>query len=177
MPASRTATPSRKSWSSICARCSASIIKLFEDTSARADQLALSFPKDADDRETLNRLGAMGYRKPLEVSATVRRWLTGSYPSLRGEFARTQFTELVPVLLDRLARAENPDAALNAFDLFIGGLQARRAAVLAAQAESGPGHAGRADARHRAAAGRHPGALSGGDGRAARADVLRRAAG
>ena len=98
-------------------------IKLFEDTSARADQLALSFPKDADDRETLNRLGAMGYRKPLEVSATVRHWLTGSYPSLRGEFARSQFTELVPVLLDRLARAENPDAALNAFDLFIGGLK------------------------------------------------------
>src|SRR5215203_2087019 len=98
-------------------------IKLFEDTSARADQLALSFPKDADDRETLNRLGAMGYRKPLEVSATVRHWLTGSYPSLRGEFARNQFTELVPVLLDRLARAESPDAALNAFDLFIGGLK------------------------------------------------------
>jgi glutamate-ammonia-ligase adenylyltransferase len=83
----------------------------------------LSFPKDADNRETLNRLGAMGYRKPLEVSATVRRWLTGAYPSLRGEFARTQFTELVPVLLDRLGRAENPDVALNAFDLFLGGLQ------------------------------------------------------
>ncbi len=98
-------------------------LRLFEDSSARAGQLALSFPKDADDRETLNRLGAMGYRKPLEVSATVRRWLTGSYPSLRSEFARTQFTELVPVLLDRLGRAENPDAALNAFDLFIGGMQ------------------------------------------------------
>ena len=98
-------------------------IRLFEDTSARADQLALSFPENADDRETLNRLGAMGYQKPLEVSSTVRRWLTGSYPSLRGEFARAQFTELMPVLLDRLARAENPDAALNAFDLFIGGLK------------------------------------------------------
>ncbi|MSP44862.1 MAG: bifunctional [glutamine synthetase] adenylyltransferase/[glutamine synthetase]-adenylyl-L-tyrosine phosphorylase [Xanthobacteraceae bacterium] len=98
-------------------------LRLFEGTAAQTGQLALSFPKDADDRETLNRLGAMGFRKPLEVSATVRRWLTGAYPSLRGEFARTQFTELVPVLLDRLGRAENPDAALNAFDLFIGGLQ------------------------------------------------------
>lgn len=98
-------------------------LRLFEETSARADRLALSFPKDADDRETLNRLGAMGYRKPLEVSSTVRRWLTGGYPALRGEFARTQFTELVPVLLDRLARAENPDSAVNAFDHFIGGLK------------------------------------------------------
>ncbi len=97
-------------------------IKLFEDSSARAEELALSFPEDADDRDTLNRLGAMGYRQPLEVSATVRRWLAGSYSSLRGEFARGQFAELVPVLLDRLARTENPEAALNAFDLFIGGL-------------------------------------------------------
>jgi glutamate-ammonia-ligase adenylyltransferase len=97
-------------------------IKLFEDSSARAEELALTFPEDADDRDTLNRLGAMGYRQPLEVSATVRRWLTGSYSSLRGEFARNQFAELVPVLLDRLARTENPEAALNAFDLFIGGL-------------------------------------------------------
>ena len=43
----------------------------------RADQATLSFPKEADDRETLDRLGAMGFRKPLEVSATVRRWLSG----------------------------------------------------------------------------------------------------
>jgi glutamate-ammonia-ligase adenylyltransferase len=99
-------------------------LKLFEDTVARSDQLALSFPAATDDRETLNRLGAMGYRKPLEVSATVRRWLTGvDYPSLRGEFARGQFTELVPVLLDRLSRSENPDVAVNSFDLFLGGLK------------------------------------------------------
>jgi glutamate-ammonia-ligase adenylyltransferase len=97
-------------------------IKLFEDGSARAEELALSFPEGADDRDTLNRLRAMGYRQPLEVSATVRRWLSGSYASLRGEFARNQFAELVPVLLDRLARTENPEAALNAFDQFIGGL-------------------------------------------------------
>jgi glutamate-ammonia-ligase adenylyltransferase len=99
-------------------------LKLFEDTATRSDQLSLSFPTAADDRDTLNRLGAMGYRKPLEVSATVRRWLTGAgYPTLRGEFARTQFTELVPVLLDRLSRSENPDAAVNSFDLFIAGLK------------------------------------------------------
>ena len=161
LPASRIATHSRKCWSSICARCSATTSGCSRTRSARGRSAgACPFPKDADDRETLDRLGAMGFRKPLEVSATVRRWLTGAYPSLRGEFARGQFTELVPVLLDRLARAENPDAALTAFDLFLGGLQARRAAVLAAPAEPGPGHAGRADARHRAAARRHPGALS-----------------
>jgi glutamate-ammonia-ligase adenylyltransferase len=98
-------------------------IRLFEEPAGAADRLALSFPKDSDDRETLNRLGAMGYQRPLEVSATVRRWLEGSYPALQHEFARGQFTELVPVLLDRLARSENPDAAVTAFDAFIGGVK------------------------------------------------------
>ncbi|HWL31916.1 MAG TPA: bifunctional [glutamine synthetase] adenylyltransferase/[glutamine synthetase]-adenylyl-L-tyrosine phosphorylase [Xanthobacteraceae bacterium] len=98
-------------------------IRLFEDTSGEAERLALSFPKDADDRETLNRLGEMGFDRPLEVSATVRHWLTGSYPALRSEVVRGQFAELLPVLLDRLSRSENPGAAVNGFDQFIAGLQ------------------------------------------------------
>ncbi len=65
----------------------------------------------------------MGFRKPLEVSATVRDWLHGSYKALRGEFARSQFTDLVPILLERLARSENPEAGIAAFDTFIRGLQ------------------------------------------------------
>src|SRR6185312_11624466 len=71
-------------------------MRLFEEPAGEADRLALSFPKEADDRETLNRLGAMGYQKPLEVSATVRHWLDGTYPALRSELARSQFAELVP---------------------------------------------------------------------------------
>ncbi len=98
-------------------------VRLFEETSSEASRLALSFPKEADDRETLNRIGAMGFCKPLEVSGTVRDWLNGSYRALRGEFARSQFADLVPVLLDRLARSENPDGAIAAFDTFIRGLQ------------------------------------------------------
>jgi glutamate-ammonia-ligase adenylyltransferase len=98
-------------------------VRLFEETASEATRLALTFPKDGDDRETLNRLGAMGFRKPLEVSATVRDWLHGSYKALRGEFARSQFTDLVPILLERLARSENPEAGIAAFDTFIRGLQ------------------------------------------------------
>jgi glutamate-ammonia-ligase adenylyltransferase len=97
-------------------------VKLFEETSGEANRLALTFPKDADDRETLNRLGAMGFQRPLAISATVRNWLSGSYKVLRGEFARSQFADLVPVLLDRLAKSENPDNAISAFDDFIAGM-------------------------------------------------------
>ena len=100
------------------------MLRLFEDTSARADELALSFPKDADDRETLEparrdglpeAAGSLGDRCAAGCPATIRRCAASS--------PRTQFADLVPVLLDRLGRAENPDAALNAFDLFIAGMQ------------------------------------------------------
>ncbi len=95
---------------------------LFEDTPGRDDARVLAFPPKADDRETIDRLAALGFRHPGDASATVRRWLAGSYPALKGEFARTQLSELVPMLLDRLARAENPDGALVAFDRFVGAL-------------------------------------------------------
>jgi [glutamine synthetase] adenylyltransferase / [glutamine synthetase]-adenylyl-L-tyrosine phosphorylase len=83
----------------------------------------LLFPPDADHRETLDRLAEMGFRQPAEVSARVRRWLTGSAPSLRGSFARAQLAELVPLLLHHFARSADPDAAVNAFDRFIAALQ------------------------------------------------------
>jgi glutamate-ammonia-ligase adenylyltransferase len=97
--------------------------RLFEDAPARAAaQRGLLFPPDADDRETLDKLSGMGFRKPLEVSATVRGWLAGGPRPLKGVVARQHFTELVPVLIDHLARAENPDAAIVAFDRFLSGL-------------------------------------------------------
>ena len=62
---------------------------LFESApAAEARARALAFPADADDRETLDKLTAMGFKQPLEVSARVRRWLAGGYRSLRGEHAR-----------------------------------------------------------------------------------------
>jgi [glutamine synthetase] adenylyltransferase / [glutamine synthetase]-adenylyl-L-tyrosine phosphorylase len=97
--------------------------QLFEDAPAHAAQRrALAFPAGADARETLDKLAEMGFRRPPDVSATVRRWLAGEYRALRGEFAREQLAELVPVLLDELAGSENPDAALVALDRFLSGL-------------------------------------------------------
>ena len=96
--------------------------RLFEDAGDRPDDKKLSFPKKADDRDTLDRLGMLGFKKPLEVSGTVRGWLEGAYPSLKGELARSQLGELAPVLIERLARSENPDVAVAAFDRFLAGL-------------------------------------------------------
>ncbi|MPZ37543.1 MAG: bifunctional [glutamine synthetase] adenylyltransferase/[glutamine synthetase]-adenylyl-L-tyrosine phosphorylase [Rhizobiales bacterium] len=98
---------------------------LFESApAAEARARALSFPPDADDRETLDKLTAMGFKQPLEASVRVRQWLSGGYRSLRGEHASTQVAELVPLLLTHVARSASPDAALLAFDRFLSGLHA-----------------------------------------------------
>ncbi len=97
--------------------------QLFEDAPAlAAKRRGLVFGADADARETLDKLAGMGFLRPQEVSAAVRRWLLGEYRSLKGEFARAQLAELVPVLIDELARSENPDAAMVALDRFLSGL-------------------------------------------------------
>jgi len=96
---------------------------LFENAPViEAGQRTLLFPLEADDRETLDRLSEMGFRRPLETSSLVRRWATGSYGTLKGAFARSQFAEIVPMLLQHFARSANPDAAVVAFDRFLAGL-------------------------------------------------------
>src|SRR3954447_2454915 len=96
---------------------------LFEQAaSAEAREQELHFPAAADDRETLDKLSSMGFRKPLEISALVRGWQAGGYRSLRNSSTQGQLAELVPLLLRDFARSANPDAALLAFDRFLDGL-------------------------------------------------------
>jgi [glutamine synthetase] adenylyltransferase / [glutamine synthetase]-adenylyl-L-tyrosine phosphorylase len=97
--------------------------RLFEDAPAlTAQRHAFLFAADADNRETLDKLAAMGFRRPVEASAGVRRWLNGEYRALKSEVAQSQLAELVPALIDELSRADNPDGALAALDRFLAGL-------------------------------------------------------
>ncbi|HZD91667.1 MAG TPA: bifunctional [glutamine synthetase] adenylyltransferase/[glutamine synthetase]-adenylyl-L-tyrosine phosphorylase, partial [Pseudolabrys sp.] len=89
-----------------------------------ADRPPLNFPADADDHKTLDRLVELGFSAPLETSAIVRHWLAGDYRSLKGEVARQNLEELLPLLLEQLARSDNPGAALLLFDRFLSNLHA-----------------------------------------------------
>ena len=85
------------------------------------------FPPRTNDRETLDKLSEMGFRQPREVSASVRRWLSGSYDALKGEQAREHLAELVPLLLEQFrASAKIRMASSRAFDRFLAGLRAGR---------------------------------------------------
>ncbi len=92
--------------------------RLFESEPA-ADKPKLSFPPDTDDHKTLDRLAELGFRAPLETSGIVRNWLSGTYRSLKGEATQQHLQELLPVLLEQIARSDNPSAALIKFDGFL----------------------------------------------------------
>jgi len=99
-------------------------VRLFErapDMLSR--QQNLSFGTAEGEGATLDRLAQMGFRQPREVAGAVYRWRQALYPALRGEQARANLIELVPVIIDQFARAEDPDLAFAAFDRFLAGLR------------------------------------------------------
>jgi glutamate-ammonia-ligase adenylyltransferase len=97
--------------------------KLFEHAPAASGEKSwLDFGSDGADRDAIERLSRMGFRHPNEAAAILRRWLAGAPRALRGEAARGHFADVAPLLVDEFARAANPDAAIAAFDRFLGSL-------------------------------------------------------
>ena len=150
--------------------------RLFENAPG-ADRPALAFPAEADDRKTLDRLAELGFRAPLEASAIVRHWLAGGHRSLKGEYARAAIWQRCCRCCSSNWRAPTIPTRRWCCSTISSPICIAGAAVVAAAAKSRSDRADRAGARHRAAACRHAGALSAGDGRAGRSEFLRRAAG
>ncbi|HEX2634255.1 MAG TPA: bifunctional [glutamine synthetase] adenylyltransferase/[glutamine synthetase]-adenylyl-L-tyrosine phosphorylase [Bradyrhizobium sp.] len=98
--------------------------KLFEgDPTGTAKLPALDYSKGPDEPRLLEHLATLGFKKPLMVAETVRQWIRGEYRVFRSELTRKAFVEFVPALIDGLARAEEPDSAVTAFDGFLQALQ------------------------------------------------------
>jgi glutamate-ammonia-ligase adenylyltransferase len=95
--------------------------RLFE-TDSGDGETAVIFPSGADDRKTLDRLAELGFRSPLEASATIRHWLSGRPRSLKGEAARGHLQALLPALVEHIGRTDNPNATLVLFDHFLSNL-------------------------------------------------------
>ncbi|MGH6908117.1 MAG: bifunctional [glutamine synthetase] adenylyltransferase/[glutamine synthetase]-adenylyl-L-tyrosine phosphorylase, partial [Aestuariivirga sp.] len=98
---------------------------LFEDAAQLGtDTGSLVFTGGEDDPETIETLTRMSYRGASEVSATIRGWHFGRYAATRSARAKELLTELMPALLNALARTGDADQAFLAFDRFLGGLPA-----------------------------------------------------
>src|SRR3954452_6396267 len=98
--------------------------KLFEgDPGGTAKLPAFDYGAGPSDKRLLEFLGTLGFKKPVMVAETVRQWLSGDVRALRVEATRAAFVEFIPALIDGLARAEQPDNAVVAFDRFLQALQ------------------------------------------------------
>jgi [glutamine synthetase] adenylyltransferase / [glutamine synthetase]-adenylyl-L-tyrosine phosphorylase len=98
--------------------------KLFEGDPTGSVQLpAVDYGAGPDDPRLLEHLATLGFKKPVMVAQTLQQWLAGDYRVFRTETTHSAFVEFIPALIDGLARAEEPDAAVTAFDRFLGALQ------------------------------------------------------
>jgi glutamate-ammonia-ligase adenylyltransferase len=98
--------------------------KLFEgDPTGTAKLPAVDYSAGAVDARLLEHLATLGFKKPVMVAQTLQEWMRGEYRAFRRKSTRNAFIEFVPALIAGLAKAEQPDDAVTAFDRFLRALQ------------------------------------------------------
>lgn len=98
--------------------------ELFEEATPLSAPGNLVFTGTDPDPDTAATLMSLGYTNPDAAITTVATWHRGRYRATRSGRARELLTELVPALLQALARTPQPDTALTRFDGFLGRLPA-----------------------------------------------------
>jgi glutamate-ammonia-ligase adenylyltransferase len=94
--------------------------RLFEGDPAGTEKLPdVDFSAGSDDARLREYLSRLGFESPKAVAETLQRWMRGDYRALRVDATREAFCEFVPELIRGLSHAEEPDAAVNAFDRFL----------------------------------------------------------
>src|SRR5712692_9331815 len=98
--------------------------KLFEgDPAGTAKLPAVDYSAGPEDPRLLEHLATLGFKTPLMVAQTVQQWMRGEYRAFRRKSTRNAFVEFVPILIAGLAKAEQPDDEVAAFDRFLQALQ------------------------------------------------------
>ncbi|WP_420347279.1 bifunctional [glutamine synthetase] adenylyltransferase/[glutamine synthetase]-adenylyl-L-tyrosine phosphorylase [Pelagibius sp.] len=97
---------------------------LFEESPSLSGPGNLVFTGGEADPETLATLKGLGFEDPARVWSVVSGWHHGRYRAVRSTRSRQLLTELVPTVLDLLAKTREPDQALVKFDSFLAGLPA-----------------------------------------------------
>jgi glutamate-ammonia-ligase adenylyltransferase len=97
---------------------------LFEMVPDIGDEAGLDFSGIDAPQATLAALSAMGFQSPAAVVASVRGWKAGRLRALRSQRAQELMDQLLPGLLDAIARQGQPDAAFARLDALLGRLPA-----------------------------------------------------
>ena len=98
--------------------------ELFEEQPDLSGPGNLVFTGTEADPETVKTLERLGFSDGAAVSAAIRAWHHGRYRATRSTRARELLTELMPRLLQTLARTGYPDSAFARFDSFLANLPA-----------------------------------------------------
>lgn len=91
----------------------------FRSSEKLGEEGNLVFTGVSHDPDTLETLRRMGYSNAETVSEIVMGWHHGSRRATRTKRARELLTELMPMLLKRLAETANPDSAFLKFHEFL----------------------------------------------------------
>src|SRR5262249_40087114 len=94
----------------------------FEGQPALVGTGNLVFTGTEADPETVKTLERMGFADGAAISAAIRAWHHGRYRATRSTRARELLTELMPRLLESLARTSSPDSPFARFDAFLANL-------------------------------------------------------
>ncbi len=97
---------------------------LFEHAPPLGGPGNLVFTGTEDDPDTLATLDGLGFREPATIAASIRTWHHGRYRAVRTARARELLTDLVPAILEAMAKTLNPDGAFLRFDEFLARLPA-----------------------------------------------------
>ncbi|HIP79798.1 MAG TPA: bifunctional [glutamine synthetase] adenylyltransferase/[glutamine synthetase]-adenylyl-L-tyrosine phosphorylase [Kiloniellaceae bacterium] len=97
---------------------------LFEESPSLSGPGNLVFTGGEADPETLATLKGLGFEDAGRVWSVVSGWHHGRYRAVRSTRSRQLLTELVPTVLDLLAKTREPDQALVKFDSLLAGLPA-----------------------------------------------------
>ena len=98
---------------------------LFEDAPDLAsEEGSLVFTGTDTDPETVQTLEKLGFQNGGRIAEMIQNWHRGRYRALRTDRSRALLTDLMPRLVEALARTADPDGAFMRFDTFIQGLPA-----------------------------------------------------
>lgn len=96
--------------------------ELFEEEPDLGGSGTLVFTGNENHPDTIKTLEDMGFGDGASVSTMIRRWHTGRYRATRSVRSRELLTELMPRLLEALAKRSDPNAAIARLDAFLSGL-------------------------------------------------------
>jgi glutamate-ammonia-ligase adenylyltransferase len=94
--------------------------RLFEGDPAGTEKLPdVDYKAGPESQRVLDHLRRLGFKSSVMVAETVQRWESDEYRVFKIDATREAFHELLPDLMRGLSRAEQPDAAVIAFDRFL----------------------------------------------------------